>query len=125
MHVCSTISYGHCVAYSAQIADKLLAIGEVFKFSTIASFIIAERQLSAVALSAGGLEVGVIGDLPTDKRRQCVRPLVELGELADETGMKSKGTSVYPLDLNGNTLFTRNNSNIPQRKERFEFFVKG
>lgn len=116
-------TYGHCVAYSADVTDKPVAIGEVFKFSTIASFIVAKRQLSAAVISAGGLEMGVIGDLPTEKR-QCVRPLVEMGELADETGTKPKGTSVYLLDLNGNKLFTRNKSDIPQREKDLSFLLR-
>jgi hypothetical protein len=111
------------VAYSADVTDKPVAIGEVFKFSTIASFIVAKRQLSAAVISAGGLEMGVIGDLPTEKR-QCVRPLVEMGELADETGTKPKGTSVYLLDLNGNKLFTRNKSDIPQREKDLSFLLR-
>ena len=116
-------TYGHCVAYSADVTDKPVAIGEVFKFSTIASFIVAQRQLSAAVISAGGLEMDVIGDLPTEKR-QCVRPLVEMGELADETGTKPKGTSVYLLDLNGNKLFTRNKSDIPQREKDLSFLLR-
>jgi hypothetical protein len=38
-------SYGHCAAYSVDCAYKPLAIGDVFKFSTLGTFVVARRQL--------------------------------------------------------------------------------
>ena len=108
-------TYGHCAAYSADAPDRPLEIGAVFKFATIASFIVASKQLAAAVRAVRGAEV----DLPirqTQDKRQCVRQPDGLGELAEDEGSKPKGMSNYLLDLDGNKLFTRNKTDIAQRE---------
>ena len=116
-------TYGHCMAYSGDLVEKPLEVGAVFKFATIGTFIIAKRQLVAAvrATTCPAVENQSVSN--TDKR-QCVRPLVEVGELAEDAGSKLKGTSVYLLDLNGNKLYTRNKSDIPQREKDLSFIFR-
>ena len=116
-------TYGHCVAYSGDLLERPLEIGAVFKFATIGTFVIAKRQLAAAVRAAIGPEAEGQSVVTTDKR-QCVRPLVEVGELAEDAGAKLKGTSVYLLDLNGNKLYTRNKSDIPQREKDLSFIFR-
>ena len=58
----------------------------------------------------------------TTGKRQCVRPLVEVDELAEDAG--AKGTSLYLLDLNGYKFYTINKSDIPQREKDLSFIFR-
>ena len=108
-------TYGHCAAYSVDCAYKPLAIGDVFKFSTLGTFVVARRQLVESVIASRGSDVDTVTETNVDKR-QCIRPLVEVGELTDDTGGRLKGTSSYILDLNGVKHSTRNKTDIAQRE---------
>ena len=114
-------TYGHCVAYSGDLVERPLEIGAVFKFATIGTFVIAKRQLAAAVRAAMGPEAEGQSVFTTGKR-QCVRPLVEVDELAEDAG--AKGTSVYLLDLNGYKFYTINKSDIPQREKDLSFIFR-
>ena len=116
-------TYGHCVAYSGDSVERPLEIGAVFKFATIGTFVIVKQQLAAAVRAAMGPEAEGQSVFTTDKR-QCVRPLVEVGELAEDAGANLKGTSVYLLDLNRNKLYTRNKSDIPQKEKDLSFIFR-
>ena len=109
-------TYGHCAAYSVDCAHKPIAIGDVFKFSTLGTFVVAKRQLVESVIASRSSEVDTAMETNVDKR-QCIRPLVEVGELTDDTGGRLKGTSSYILDLNGVKHLTRNKSDIAQREK--------
>jgi hypothetical protein len=109
-------TWGHCAAYSADAPNRPVEVGSVFKFPSLARYVVASAALTAAVRAVRGSEV----DLPvhqTQDKRQCIRQLEELGELAEETGSRPKGMSNYLLDLAGNKLFTRNKADIPQREE--------
>ena len=116
-------TYGHCAAYSADVPDRPLEVGAVFKFPSITSFIVASPQLAAAVRAVRGAEVDVPLQQTQDKRR-CVRQLEELGELAEETGSRPKGMSNYLLDLAGKKFFTRNKTDIAQREEDLGFIFR-
>ena len=106
-------TYGQCAAYSVDCAYKVsVAIGDVFKFSTLGTFVVARRQLIASRDS----DADIVTETNVDKR-QCIRPLVEVGEPTDDTGGRLKGTSSYILDLNGVKHLTRNKTDIAQREK--------
>jgi hypothetical protein len=116
-------TYGHCAAYSADAPDQPLAIGAVFKFATVGSFIVAKQQLAASVRAIRAFEnESELGQTPD--KRQCVRQQEVLGELTDEAGGRPKGMSIYLLDLNGKKLYTRNKSDIAQREEDLGFVFR-
>jgi hypothetical protein len=91
-------------------------VGAVFKFPSIISYIVVSTELAAAVRAVRGADV----DLPlqqTQEKRQCVRQLEELGELAEEAGSRPKGMSNYLLDLAGKKMFTTNKTDIAQREE--------
>jgi hypothetical protein len=59
-------------------------------------FIVAKRDLEVAVQSSHSDVTGSVDSGPD--KRQCVRPLVEVGELADHTGSSFKGTFVIDLD---------------------------
>jgi hypothetical protein len=116
-------TYGRCVGYSMGAVDRPLAIGEMFRFPTVPHFIVAKRDLvTAVLTNRGPFEAEAVDASP--EKRQCVRPLGEDGELADDTGSRTKGTSVYLLDLDCVRHPTRNKSEIAQRERELHFLFR-
>jgi hypothetical protein len=116
-------TYGHCAAYSAAAPYRPVEVAAVFKFPTIVSYIVASTELAAAVRAVRGAEV----DLPlqqTQEKRQCVRQLEELGELAEEAGSRPKGMSNYLLDLAGKKMFTRYKTDIAQREEDLGFIFR-
>jgi hypothetical protein len=116
-------TYGHCAAYSADAPYRPVEVGAVFKFPSIASYIVASKELATAVRAVRGSEV----DLPVQQaqeKRQCIRQLEVLGELAEEAGSRPKGMSNYLLDLAGKKLFTRNKTDIAQREEDLGFIFR-
>jgi hypothetical protein len=65
-------------------------VGAVFKFSSIASYVVASKELATAVRAVRGSEV----DLPAQQaqeKRQWIRQLEVLGELAEEAGSRPKG----------------------------------
>jgi hypothetical protein len=113
-------TYGRCVAYSDGAIDRPLAIGAMIRFTTMPQFIVAKRDLE-IAVQATRSDVIVSTDSGPDKR-QCVRPLVGEGELADSTGSTSKGTFV--LDLDGIRHPTRSKVDLAVREKELHFTLR-
>jgi hypothetical protein len=80
-------TYGRCVAYSAGVTERLLAIGERIRFPSLPQYIVAKRDLEVAVRENRGVDAtGLLEDSP--RKRQCVRPLGEDGEFADDTVRK-------------------------------------
>jgi hypothetical protein len=105
-------TYGHCAAYSADAPYRPVEVGAVFKFPSIASYIVASKELATAVRAVRGSEV----DLLAQEKRQCIRQLEVLGELAERAGSRPKGMSNYLLDLEGKKLFTRNKTDCSKRR---------
>jgi hypothetical protein len=116
-------TYGHCAAYSADAPHRPVEVGAVFKFPSIDHYVVASSELAAAVRAVRGFEVDLPLQQPQEKR-QCLRQLEELGELAEETGSRPKGMSNYLLDLAGNKLFTRNKTDHAQREEDLGFMFR-
>jgi hypothetical protein len=116
-------TYGHVAAYSAGAPVRPLAVGATFKFPTVASFIVAKRELATAIRATRGSELNPPVPVTAEKR-QCIRLLGEEGELADDTGSRFRGTSSYLLDLNGVRHPTRNKSDIAVREKELHFMMR-
>ena len=53
-------TYGHCAAYSVDCTYKPLAIGDVFKFSTLGTFVVARRQLVESVIASRGSDADTV-----------------------------------------------------------------
>jgi hypothetical protein len=88
------MTYGHCLGYSVGTVDPPLAIDEIFKFPSMATYIVTKARLSTTIFRAS---VGPAVDLqlgPGGSKRQCARLPGYVGELAEDAGDKTKGTSL-------------------------------
>jgi hypothetical protein len=68
------MTYGHCLGYSTGTVDPPLAVEQVLKFPSMATYIVAKVRLVATIRAA----VGPVVDLQLGAevaKRQCVRPL--------------------------------------------------
>ena len=115
-------TYGRCVGYSTGTLDRPLELGAMVRFPTTAHFIMAKRNL-ATAVVRGRSIAPVVAETSPEKR-QCVRPLGEVGEAADDTGVKTKDTSMYILDLDGIQYPTRNKTDIAIREKELSFLLR-
>ena len=116
-------TYGHCAAYSAGTLYRPVEVGDVFKFPSIAQYIVALPTLATSVRAERGMEVEIPTQQTRDKRL-CVRQPEELGELAEDAGSRPKGMSNYLLDLDGRKLYTRNKTDIAQREEDLGFLFR-
>jgi hypothetical protein len=82
-------TYGRCVAYSAGATVRPLPIGAPLRFPTIASYIVAQRELATAVRAARGPYVDLTAQVAAEKR-QCVRQLGEEGELMDASAINQQ-----------------------------------
>ena len=57
-------------------------------------------------------------------KRQCVRQLVGVGELTEDLGERTKGTSNVIVDLDGGRHPTRTKADITQREKELFFLFR-
>jgi hypothetical protein len=110
------MTYGHCLGYSAGIVDPPLAIEEVFKFPSVTTNIIAKARLVGTIRAAVGYAVDLLLGAEASKT-QCVRPLGAVGEQAEDTGEKLKGTSIIFMDLENVRRYTRTKTDLALREK--------
>ena len=114
------MTYGHCLGYSAGTVDPPLAIEEVFKFPSVTTYIIAKARLVGTIRAAVGHAVDLLLGAEASKR-QCVRPLGAVGEQAEDTGEKLKGTSIVFMDLENVRRYTRTKTDLALREKELNF----
>lgn len=117
------MTYGHVLGYSAGIVDPPLAMEMVLKFPTSTSFIVAKPRLVEAIRAATGHVVD-IQLVPEASKRQCVRPLELVGEQAEDTGEKQKGTSIYLIDLENVKRYTRTKTDLTLREKELNFMYR-
>lgn len=117
------MTYGHCLAYSTGVTDRPVVIEGTLKFPTTVNFIVAKPRLVDAIRAAVGPVVDIHEEAEAAKR-QCVRPLVLVGEQAEGAGEKLKGTSFYLVDLEGVKHPTRTKTDIPQREKDLNFIFR-
>lgn len=113
------MTYGHVLGYSAGIVDPPLAIEMVFKFPMSTSFIVAKPRLVEAKPRFIRAATGQVVDIqlaPEASKRQCVRPLELVGEQAEDTGEKQKGTSIYLIDLENVKRYARTKTDLTLRE---------
>jgi hypothetical protein len=113
-------TYCHCLAYSEGTRNRPPAIGAKLRFPTMTQFIVAKRDLEVAVQSSRSDVTGSVDSRPD--KRQCVRPLVEVGELADHTGSSFKGTFV--IDLDGGKHPTRTKVDLLVRECELHFMLR-
>lgn len=117
------MTYGHCLGYSAGIAERPVAVGSLVKFPSQAYYLIAKPRLLAAIhevtsiASAAGVERAAA-------KRPCLRQLGSVGEQAEDTGERSKGTSCTIVDLDGGKHPTRTKADITQREKDLYFVFR-
>lgn len=116
-------TYGRCVGYMRAVGDLPLALGAMLRFTTIPQFVIAKRDMAKAVRESSvlNLERSVV---ESPEKRQCVRTLGDDGEGADDALTRTKGTSIYLLDLDGAKHFTRNKSEIAVREKELYFLFR-
>ena len=82
----------------------------------------AKRDLATAVVNGRSIAPVVAETSP--EKRQCVRHLGEVGEAADDTGVITKGTSMYRLDLDGVQHPARNKTDIAIREKELSFLSR-
>lgn len=114
------MTYGHCLGYSAGAEDRPVAVGSMIKFPSPANFLVAKPRLIAAIRYQMAPEDELDSEAAPAKRA-CIRQPASLGEQADDTGDKPKGTSNVIIDLDGGRHITRTKADISQREKDLFF----
>ena len=112
------MTYGSLAGFSDNFPETPVDIGTNVKFPSPSHLVVAKGDLLVALLKKVAT---VTSDTPGDNtaKRQCLRQLVEGGELA--AAMEDKGMLKYILDLEGVRHATRVKTDIPQREKDLSF----
>ena len=117
------MTYGHCLGYSAGAGERPAAVGALVKFPSQPFYLVAKPRLLAAIRAAIPLGQTSGSDAESAKR-PCIRQLVGVGEQAEDSGERAKGTSNVIVDLDGGRHTTRTKTDISQREKDLYFVFR-
>ena len=117
------MTYGHCLGYSAGVGERPAAVGALVKFPSQPHYLVAKSRLLAAIRAAVPLGQDSGPDVECAKR-PCIRQLVGVGEQAEDSGERAKGTSNIIVDLDGGRHTTRTKTDISQREKDLYFVFR-
>ena len=117
------MTYGHCMGYSAGIGELPTEVGVLLKFPSQPNYLVAKPRLLA-AIRAGVPLGQTDGPGAECAKRPCIRQPVDMGEQAEDSGERAKGTSNVIVDLDGGRHATRTKADISQREKELYFIFR-
>ena len=117
------MTYGQCMGYSAGPGERPAAVGALVKFPSQPRYLVAKPRLLVAIRAAIPLGQASGPDAECAKR-PCIRQLVGVGEQAEDSGERAKGTSNVIVDLDGGRHATRTKTDISQREKDLYFVFR-
>ena len=117
------MTYGHCMGYSAGIGGLPMEVGMLLKFPSQPNYLVAKPRLLAAIRAAVPLGQ-TAGPGAECAKRPCIRQPVDMGEQAEDSGERAKGTSNVIVDLDGGKHATRTKADISQREKELYYVFR-